>query len=132
MRPARMPSYRSSPGVRGGEATLSVLSPDGRIELTFGGAALGLPFALGLPLVLGLPLALGLVAADDRAVVAAVPDLAAAIFCRDVAVGFAVRADAALDADPDLAAVPDLALPGFAVPDLAMSDFALPDLAGPV
>jgi hypothetical protein len=134
--------------VRGGEATVSVLEPDGRIALTFGGAVLGLPLAFGLPLVLGLPLAfglplaLGLAAADGRtAVTAVVSDLAPAMFGRDVAAGFAARADAALDADPGLAAVPDLAVPDFAVPDLAGPVFALaaagdvdaarvPDLAG--
>lgn len=101
---------------------------------------LGLLFALGLPLVFGLPLALGLAAADDRIAVmagpAAVPGLAAAVFGRDVPVGFAARAERALDADPDLAvavtglaAVPDLAVPDFAVPDLVAADLLDPVFA---
>lgn len=118
MRPARRPPCRPSSGVRGGEATAGDPVPDGRIALTLGLAALGLPFGFGLPL------ASDFIAAIDG--FAAAPDFSAAVFGRGAAAGFTVRAEAA-------AVIPDLAadLPGVVFVLAAVFGLAVvPDLAG--
>jgi hypothetical protein len=96
------------------------------------------PVALGLPFVFSLPLALafraGRALTEPPVGLAAVPGLAAAVFGRGAAVGFAARVDLAFGADAPVvaglaAAVDRAAVPGLAPPDLAVPGLALADLA---
>jgi len=125
--------YRSSSGVRGGEATVSARPGDGRIVLIFGRATLGLLPAFGFPFDFALPFGLGRTAVVcDFIAVMDRPDPA------DLPAGFAVRVDAVrvdLALDAGLAIAPDLAavVMGRAVLlDLAAEDRLVRDFAAPV